>query len=265
MRTALLLGRDHRELGAVAERADAEIAVALSRGGAAKPYAHAEPNEDVALAARGERGFLVAVADGHWGHRAAEDAISQLRNTALADWLDGAERSGDRWYQDCLHALVAANDAIVDGHTAESKSRTTLALALVRPAERLLLAASVGDSHLFVADPEGGATALLPGRKFVFLGHERWSPSQLERGARIEIRPLDAVAAVLAVTDGLSEEGIGVEDPLAAVRLALARARRADAPERARATARSIVDTALAAHRENDAGDNVCAAVAWIG
>lgn len=264
MNAAILVGRSQRELGAIGEQVGGGIAAALSRGGAAKPYAHTDPNEDAVLAARGTRGALVAIADGHWGARAAEIAIEVVRDAHLADFIDGPERSADRWYQDVLHLLVTANDAILAAHGEEERSRTTFALALARPAENLLVATSVGDSHLFAGAPDAVREVLPRPRKLSVLGHEPWTASQAERTARFDVRPLEAVDVLVAVTDGLSEKGIGVADPLAAVSEAVTAARSADTAHRAARIARAIVDTALAAHVANDAGDNVAAGVAWV-
>jgi hypothetical protein len=128
VKTVLLVGREHGEIGAVAEQALSRVAVAISRGGVEKRYDYTDPNEDVALAAEGSRGILVAVADGHWGHRAAEVALVHLRDEHFEAWLDGSERSSENWYQDVLHALVAANEAILAAHTERENPRTTLAL-----------------------------------------------------------------------------------------------------------------------------------------
>lgn len=261
MKTALLFGRSQLAFGEIGEQGFDAGAVALSRGGAPKPYAHTDPNEDAVLAARGERGALVAVADGHWGARAAEIAIEVLRDQFLGDWLDGPARSTDRWYQDALHALVALNDAILAEHSEESHSRTTFAVALARPLDKLLVATSIGDSHLFVVDDRDVREILPRPRKIGVLGHERVTASQLERLARFDLRPLDSIETLVAVTDGLSEEGIGVEDPTAAVREGLAVARPVPLADRAHLTAHAVVGTALAAHVRQNAGDNVSAAV----
>jgi hypothetical protein len=91
--TVLLAGRDFADVGAVGEAAADRIAVALSRGGAEKRYEYTDPNEDVALAASGRHGVLVAVADGHWGSRAAEIAVAQLRDGHAVEFLDGEART----------------------------------------------------------------------------------------------------------------------------------------------------------------------------
>lgn len=263
MNAALLFGRSHGELGTIGEQVGPGIAAALSRGGALKPYAHTDPNEDAVIAARGSRGALVAVADGHWGTRAAEIAIECVRDRYLADFVDGSERSADRWYQDVLHLLVAANDAILAVHRDEERSRTTFALALARPAEKLLVATSVGDSHLFVASP-GTVREILPRpKKLTVFGHEPWTASKAERMARFDVCPLEELDVLVAATDGLSEQGIGVADPLAAVTDAVTEARSATG-HRAAHAARAIVERAIAAHEAQNAGDNVSAGVAWM-
>ena len=265
MKAVLLAGRDFGEVGAVGEAAAEHIAVAISRGGAEKRYDYADPNEDVALAATGRYGALVAVADGHWGSRAAEVAVAQLRDTHAENWLDAESRSAESWYQDALAALVAMNDAILAAHVPpDEKPRTTLAFAFARPHEDLLVLASAGDSHLFVADATGVSELLPCPRRYHFLGNAMRKPSQLAKEVRIEVRQLGAVRALLAATDGISEHGIGVTDPREAANQAVTSA--ASSPESARASvaARALLDTALAAHVENDAGDNIAVAAAWL-
>ncbi len=264
MNSVLLVGREHGEIGAVAEQAQKRIAVAISRGGAEKRYEYTDPNEDVALAAEGSHGVLVAVADGHWGQRAAEVALLHLRDQHFEAWLDGAERSVESWYQDVLHALVAANDAILAAHTESETPRTTLAFAFARAADDVLITASAGDSHLFVVGETQVIERLPRQRKQSFLGNASRKPSELARELRIEVQPLGDARALLAVTDGISEHGIGVTDPREAVRSAVASADAAAASARAAVAARALVDAALAAHGSNDAGDNIAAAVAWI-
>lgn len=263
MKQALLLGRAQQAFGEVGEAAEANVAVALSRGGAAKPYAHTDPNEDTVLAASGSQGFLVAAADGHWGLRASEAAIERLRDEFVRDWVDGPEHSADQWYQDLLHALLALNEVVFASHTDDVMPRTTFAIALARPREGLLVAASIGDTHLFVATPDAVREMLPKPRKFHVLGQAHWSASKLEQIARFEVQPLAGVEALIAATDGLSEPGIGVADPHAAVRTAIDAARTLPLARRAQATARAIVDAALAAHVAQQAGDNIGAAVAW--
>jgi serine/threonine protein phosphatase PrpC len=265
VKAILLGGRDHQDVGGVGEAAADRLAVVISRGGVEKRYDYTDPNEDVVLAATGRYGALVAVADGHWGMRAAEVAVAHLRDTQAENWLDAESRSAESWYQDVLGALIAMNDAILAAHRApDEKPRTTLAFAFARPREDLLVLASAGDSHLFLV----GATDVSEGvpcpRKYFFLGNAPRKASQLAKEVRIEVRSLGDVRALVAVTDGISEHGIGVEDPRAAVQDAVASATTAVERARASVAARALLDTVLAAHVANDAGDNVAVAVAWL-
>ena len=265
MKSVLLSGRDYGDVGDVGEAAVDRLAVVISRGGAEKRYDYTDPNEDVALAAAGRYGALVAVADGHWGMRAAELALEHLRDSQAENWLDAEARSAESWYQDVLHALVAANDAILAAHLPpDQKPRTTLAFALARPREDLLVLASAGDSHLFVAGATQVGEALPCPRKYNFLGNAPRKASQLAKEVRIEVQSLGDARALFAVTDGISEHGIGVADPRKAVTGAVATADAAAERARAAVAARAVLDTALAAHVENDAGDNVAVAVAWL-
>ena len=263
MTSILLRGRESVEIGAVAASGEGAIAAALSRGGAPKRYAYVDPNEDAALAARGGRGVLVAVADGHWGLRAAERALETLLAEA-AEWLDGAAREPDAWYQAILAALVAINNDVIATRQGNERSRTTLSFALARPAENLLVHASLGDSHLFVVD-RIVASEIPCSRKPTFLGARALRASEAEKVGRIGVQPLDAPLAIVAATDGLSEAGIGVADPAGAAYAAVAAASDEAPDGRALAAARALVRTALAAHRENDAGDNVAVSAAWVG
>lgn len=265
MNAIQLAGRDHPEVGVVGEASAERIAVALSRGGAEKRYDYTDPNEDVALAATGRHGALVAIADGHWGARAAEIAVAHLRDAHAANWLDAESRSPESWYQDVLAALVSANDAILAAHRLpDEKPRTTLSFAFARPREDLLVLASAGDSHLFVAGAAQVTEALPCPRKYHFLGNAKRTASQLAKEVRIGVQSLGDARALIAVTDGISEHGIGVADPREAVRSAVASADAAAVQAHASVTARALIDTVIAAHVANDAGDNIGVAVAWL-
>jgi hypothetical protein len=258
----LLRGQEYVTLGAVGEGGEDEVAAAITRGGAPKPYQHIDPNEDAALAMRGACGALVAVADGHYGSPGAEAALESLR-AAAHEWLQGPSRSPDAWYQAALAALIAANDAVLAGQDARMRARTTLSFALARPEDDLLVHGALGDSHLFVVDAIVAAEIPRP-RKSLFLGSGLLRPSVAEKHARVGVQALDAPLAIVAATDGLSELAIGVADPAGAVHAAVAAAQAEPPGRRAAAAARRIVDAALAAHRTNRAGDNTATAVAWL-
>jgi len=262
VKSILLRGRDTVEIGAIDQAHAGDVAVALTRGGAPKRYPYVDPNEDAALAAQGARGSLIAVADGHWGGLAAERALEALLADA-APWLDGAPRAADAWYQATLGALVAINNEVIAARDGDERSRTTLSWALARPAENLLVHASLGDSHLFVVD-RIVAAEIPHARKATFLGARTLRASEAEKLGVIGVQPLDAPLAIVAVTDGLSEHAIGVADPAGAVHAAVAAADGHARGARALAAARDIVDAALAAHRDHDAGDNVAVVITWL-
>jgi hypothetical protein len=264
VRAALLRGRQETTLGRLGEADLGELAAAISRGGAAKPYPHVDPNEDAVLVAVGSRGALIAVADGHWGHRASECALDRIFSAHAEPWTAGPPRGADGWYQAALAALVEANDAVLALHDENERSRTTLALALARPGEDLLVSACVGDSLLYRVDGRSALELVRP-RRPRFLGQGRVAASGFERGRCIAVETLAAPLALVAVTDGLSEDGIGVDDPAGAVSTCVQEAAGKPREERARSAARAVVEAALAAHISHDAGDNVAAAVAWLG
>jgi serine/threonine protein phosphatase PrpC len=265
MRSGLLFGREHTKLGAVAALAEGRCAIALSRGGFAKQYAHRDPNEDAAAFAIGTAGALLAVADGHEGHEAAELALVRLFAGFGAAWTGEGPLAG-RWAQSAREAIARVHAEVVergvDGGNPEA--RTTLALALVRPGEDLLAFAAVGDSHVFAASSRGAEDlAASPGEP-AFLGSLSLDPGELVARAVIGAVPLAGTRAVALATDGLSERGIGVEVPELAVEDALARSERSSLELRPLETARSLVECALGSHRRRRAGDNVAAAVAIL-
>jgi len=267
MRSGLLRGREHTVLGDVATLADGPCAIALSRGGHKKTYRHRDANEDAAGFALGPQGTLLAVADGHGGHEAAEAAIAALFEHFAAAWT-GADALAPHWVERACEAIEALQAEIVAlGATGGNPdARTTLALALVRPGEGLLGFASVGDSHVFLAEARrardlASAAADPP----AFLGSPSLDAEEL--GARLAVgtAPLAGARAVALATDGLSERGIGVASPELAVAEAIAAAERVPPGRRALESARALVDRALDAHRRQRSGDNVAAAVLALG
>ncbi len=273
MRSGLLRGRDHVELGSVGAEAEGPAALALSRGGAAKTYAYTDPNEDAALFATGPGGTLLAVADGHDGFAASELALDHLLHQPAAQWIAAEALDPASWERHALAALLDANAAIrreVEG-SPTPLSCTTLCLAVVRPAEGRLLFASMGDSHLFVARGAGvtdhGVRAD-PGTRrrlgWFFLGFGEETESSLRDKCVIGVEPLAGCRAVLLATDGLSERQVGVTDAAGTVAACVARAARADPALRALEAARGVVEAALAAHARRGSGDNVASAVVWL-
>jgi serine/threonine protein phosphatase PrpC len=274
VRSARLLGRDQPELGAIAAIAEGRAAITLSRGGARKTYHHTDPNEDAVCFALGDGGMLAAVADGHQGAHGSELAITWLLEHRARAWTErsSAEVDRDGWCRAArgllaeVHAQIAAQGREQPLGTAP----TTLSLALVRPAEDLLLHASVGDSHAFVvsardAEPARDVGWASTGRSHTFfLGEDfQFGPPESDRCV-IGCESLRNVEAVVLASDGVSERNIGFDDPAAAVGESVASAAALEPDLRPLAAGRCLTEAALAAHRSNQAGDNVAAAVLWI-
>jgi serine/threonine protein phosphatase PrpC len=266
VRVALLRGREHPALGAVEAIAETGVALALSRGGAAKRYPHVDPNEDACGYGVGREGVCIAVADGHGGAEAAEIVLLHLLGETAEQWLEQPGSLDERsWRRYALAALADANREVRRdrAHRPASEARTTLGLAVALPGPGLLLSVAVGDSHLFVAG-EGGVREVAPAGPAVgFLGEAHDSPDELAAIARFDVQPLSGVRAVVLATDGLSERGIGVVSPLAAVIEAVRLAEGERTKARGLVVARSLAETALEAHRRNRAGDNVAVATLW--
>jgi serine/threonine protein phosphatase PrpC len=278
MRHALLLGREHVELGAMTAIGEGPAAIALSRGGAAKTYSHVEPNEDAALFAIGSHGLLAGVADGHHGSLAAELALQCRLDPFAGTWTDaslGSSTEAD-WIEAALSAISQANQVILDEARAKKlpPSHTTLSFALVRPNDDFVLCASIGDSHLFRVGVDSvedcGYAALVSGEqanakaRIHFLGYERPEDDIYASICEVHCRPLGGTRAIVLATDGLSELGIGVEDPLGAVQSSAGVADALPEDRRALEVCKALTDSAINAHRQNRAGDNIATAVLWL-
>jgi len=248
-------------------------AVALSRGGARKTYSYTDPNEDCVAFAVGEGGQLIIAADGHHGELGSEAAVRTILDEFAADWTARvAPVAGEAaWRAQGVDALLRANRAILEiaGRNQLPPAPTTFVLALLRPADDLLLHLSVGDSHVFAI--ERGEAIELGGRnpdwKFTpFLGYEEARRELIEEYSIVGFRSLNEIRAVVLATDGLSEPGIGVTDPTGAVYSTVAQVE-LDAPNDRRAVeiCRGVVEIALRAHRRQKAGDNMGCSVVWVG
>jgi serine/threonine protein phosphatase PrpC len=268
MRSAMLRGREHQKIGSVELVAEEASAIALCRGGAAKTYSHTDPNEDAVLFANGDGGSLIAVADGHGGDWGAERALESLLDGVAEAWTAAAPawEENARWCEAAYTAIADANATILAGAAEMGlpPAHTTLSLALLRPAQRLLLHASVGDSHVFRARDEGvediGWAALGRSRCF-YLGY----PPELRdrEKAHVACEDLDGALALVLATDGVSERGIGLEDPPDTLAGLLAGTAGCAPDLRPTEACRGLVEAALEAQRRQRAGDNVACA-AWL-
>ena len=100
-------------------------------------------------------------------------------------------------------------------------------------------------------------------RRTFFLGGGH--PTQLERDkALVGTAPLAGAGALVLASDGLSERGIGVEDPPATVTQALGHASGSEPDRRALEACRGVAETAMEAQRRNSSGDNLAVAVLWL-
>ena len=215
---------------------------------------------------------LVIAADGHHGELGSEAAVESILDQFAGTWTAGKSPvDGEAaWRQQGIDALIAGNRAILEiaGRNQLPPAPTTFVLALLRPSDDLLLHLSVGDSHLFAVD--GDEAVDLGGRnpdlKFTpFLGYEEARAETIEQYSMIGVRSLSEVRAIVLATDGLSEPGIGLEDPSRAVFSAVARAELNSPPDRrAVDTCRSVVEVALRSHRSQKAGDNMGCSVVWL-
>ncbi len=257
-------GREHTELGVFGAVGEGALAVAISRGGFAKQYAFVDPNEDAAAFALGRAGWLLAVADGHSGFEAAEVALEHLLDSPAPHWTDSSgPPAAASWRRHALAALADAAVHIAGERREGSRSRTTLTLALIDPRTRVCSYATLGDSHLFAIE-ESGVREVAPCEKSgVFLGDAAVN-EKLADHCRLGCFELAGVRALALVTDGLSEEGIGVVDPAAALAEVARSAAREPAPLRPLALARGVCEAALGAHRRQHSGDNVACAAAWL-
>lgn len=265
----MLRGREHHELAAITLEAEGDAAIALSIGGAPKRYPHTDPNEDAALLLWHDEALLLAVADGHGGTDAAEAALEAIRRWSRHPSAGGSAQGA--WPDLAIDAFLHASRSIRAGASGggRRRSRTTLAFARIEPAAGAIRWASIGDSHVFHAAAAGvldlaHAHEHPPEGATFFLGAREETAASLADKCAIGEEPLAETQALVLATDGLSERGIGVDEPEDAVAAAVASAGERPREERAAALARGVLDAAIDAHRRRQSGDNVAAAVAWL-
>jgi len=272
LRSARLLGRDHHTLGALAAVAEGPAAITLSRGGAVKRYTHTEANEDATLFAHDDGGTFVAVADGHHGAAGAQAVIAYLEAEWAPRWTATAPLPPDEagWSTEAMRALAGANDAVLADAARRGlpPAPTTLALGIVRCGEERVLWAGIGDSHVFSVDGESATDLLkasLADRRTAFLGYETLDARAIAGRSAAGLCPCTGLRALVLATDGLSETGIGVEEPERAVHEATLASAAVEPELRPLELARRVSGAALAAHRRHAAGDNIASAVVWLG
>lgn len=267
-----LFGRDYTGTAEGGEKSGSRVGIAISKGGAAKLYRHTDPNEDACLALEGEAGVLLAVADGHGGEEAARVAIESLRETARP-WCSDPNLQSDRvWHERFAAIFTAMHETVLalrvtDGSgKIQRAARTTLSLILLRRPEERVLACSIGDSHVFRVGADRCDDLAWPrDAERQFLGSGSLLDGDPLRALCFSANPAKGCVALVAATDGLSEPGIGVADPVQLVRGAIAEIDALPRDRRAAAGAKRIVDEACETQHQNGAGDNIAVAVAWCG
>ena len=134
-------------------------------------------------------------------------------------------------------------------------------MGLARPGDDLLAWLAFGDSHVFAVDTKGAReVGAADSKRLAFLGSPAEDRDSLADRSRAGTESLVGVEALVLATDGLSEKGIGVEDPAAAVAEAWEAAGRETPAGRSLAAARGLAECALASHARRRSGDNIATA-----
>jgi serine/threonine protein phosphatase PrpC len=235
--SAALYGADHEGLDVIVDApVDDATAIALSRGRFPKGYGHVDANEDALLAAVGEAGTLLAVADGHNGVEASHAAISAI--AGLVKTLLAEENDPFAAVDECF---AAARSGIAESlrRAAEERRRSRTALTVALLSGGRLYSATSGDTAVAVVR---GRRAKVGSGTGPFLGPHTPLPEVM----RTKLKHGDIV---VAVTDGVTDFlGSQWTTTLAAV---------VGEADSARAAAVSLVYQAMA----GGAGDNIAAAV----
>ena len=256
-------------LDAVAAVAEGSAAITLSRGGARKTYHYKHANEDAAAFAIGAGGCLAAVADAHGGRDASEIAVEALLRDAAAEWTAASAEAVMADWQGRVHAAIeGVHDEILQAvaRGAVQSSRTTLAFALARPGDDRIAVGAIGDSHAFALTADGPRDLAREADVApAFLGGPADTAESLHDHCVVTPRALASTRVLMLVTDGLSERGIGLESPEAAIADAVGRAAQEPPDLQPLAAARGAIEHALEAQVQNRSGDNVASATIWLG
>lgn len=209
------------------------------------------------------------MADGHWGSDASRAVVTRLIEYHAPLLLEpGHGDPADSWETTAQGLLVDLQQQILraGSHRVPRSPRTTLCLTVAFPEHDLLNWLCVGDSLLFAVGEATVRELGVAGDAVRYLGSPADDAARLYGHARVGSDTLQSFQALVLVTDGLSEPGIGVADPAASVEAAAHAGARAGDPElRALETVRALLESGLSAHRQQRAGDNLAIAVGWLG
>lgn len=191
---ALLSGDEHPTLGEVAVHAlGPSTAAGLSAGALPKAYWHLDPNEDAAMAALGEDGVLLAVADGHNGADVSKRAVTALCDQA--EVLLGCPPAHAE--HELTGALVRIEETVAtlltQRRSPRDLSRAALSVALVRAGR--LFTATYGDTAVL---------RIRAGKPRVFAAGEGFlgGPRSLPAHGAARLRTGDRV---LVCSDGITD------------------------------------------------------------
>lgn len=259
-----LLGRGASELQRVHIIQGERAAAAISRGGAAKSYGTATSNEDAVLFAEGPHGLLLAVADAHAGPEASESALIWLAEFRAERWMTH-KASPEAWLVEAMDMFFEVNEYLVQRNAENSTaSRTTLAVAILDDSLGVVLAATAGDSHVYVVGTSHAtAVAKGAGAGSFFLGQTPASRSAIAEACAAEVVRVAGLRAIVLATDGISTEGIGFSDPSAVLRDVIVDTVEAASGNWSSAVARALVARVCHIQAANDSGDDI--AVALVG
>lgn len=241
MRWVLLHGTDHSDLGADATSpCGPRCAVGLTRGRQPKPYAHLDPNEDIAAARELPGGVALVVADGHNGIEAAHAA-----STHVLAALDEQPTSLKRTAAELVALLTAAGQAAWEATRTHPYPRrgSRTALGIVLADGPRVQWAVIGDVAVITGGT--GAPRVLNTLDEVFLG----GPSEERHIA--ELSDIGTVALQPGEWLVLASDGLLNFAPLAAVDALLSSGGQ---PE-------EVAGGLLRLAGDHGAGDNVAVAV----
>lgn len=205
LRSALLLGSDHTELGEIAiEELAPNLAVGISRGRFRKGYPHVDPNEDAVFASTDGSTTILAVADGHGGFDAARGAISGVaeeKGPTVGQPLDSiVER---------LHTAATAGVADATRGLPQTREASGTSLTVVAVRAGKVASATLGDSACFIVTQRratriGATTAFLSARaEFAVV--------------RVEVGTIPEHGMVVVTSDGLLDFTSGTDRLLRSV------------------------------------------------
>lgn len=260
-----LLGRDAPDLQQVHVMQGARAAAAISRGGAPKSYGTATSNEDAVLFAEGPCGLLLAIADAHAGPQASEWVLHWLTITSRQWMTHGA--STETWLMEAMDLFFAANGYLVQQNIEHSThSRTTLAIVFLDVIHGVVLAASAGDSHVYVVGTsQASAVAKGAGAGEFFLGQAPASRLEVAEACAADVIRVSGERAVVLATDGLSTNGIGFPNTPAVVHEIITNTHLADHPQKwSAAVAGALATRGCEVQAVNNSGDDIAVAVAGL-